>query len=190
MSSDLSRFGSIFHALLRCPTVCDRGHIPCICAQRSASRSSRGCSQGSKKTTSSLVGLTTCTGTATQRRRGDEGLPVLGIAVVDDGAATARVSAGEAFRVRVVAITTGPSDSCCRISPGCPSTTEGPSPYSGAGAALTLGAGFAFGLAVFAAVFGCVGAAFGLPACAAAVSAILFSSFNRFFCMAGVSGPW
>ena len=160
-SADLSRFGSIFQALLGVPTVCDRGHIPCKWAHRSASISTLGLSQGSKKTTSSLDGLTTCTSTATQGRRVFEVPPVLGVAVADNGAATAQGSAEEAFRVSVVAITTSPSAECCRTSPGCPSTTEGPSPYVPAGAAADLAVAFALGFAVGAAL-GCAAADFGL----------------------------
>ena len=79
--------------------------------------------------TSSLDGLTTFTGSATQDRRLSEAPPTLGATVADNGAATARWSAEEAFRVSVVAITTSPSADCCRTLSGCPSTTEGPSPY-------------------------------------------------------------
>ena len=89
---------------------------------------------------------------------------MLGMAVADDGAATAQVSAEEAFRVSVVAITTSPSADCCRISPGCPSTTEGPSPYFSAGAAVDLGVGFALGLAVLGVPFGCAVVDLGFPA--------------------------
>ena len=85
---------------------------------------------------------------------------MLGMAVADDGAATAQVSAEEAFRVSVVAITTSPSADCCRTLAGCPSTTEGPSPYVPAGAAADLAAAFALGLAVGDAL-GCAVADFG-----------------------------
>ena len=110
--------------------------------------------------TSSLDGLTTCTGTATQDRRLSEAPPTLGATVADNGAATARWSAEEAFRVSVVAITTSPSADCCRTLSGCPSTTEGPSPYVPAGAAADLAVAFALGLAVGAAL-GCAAADFG-----------------------------